>query len=197
MSRTWRAGSLALAGVALLTIGPAARAGDCCDNWHCPPKFVHCMERPPCPCYKCMCPRPVCNPCQLPHAGYYRTCWQPWPWPPDWSHCPAPPPSVKLPPPLPPLLPGHLTPLPATTPPDLHAPRKVEPTAAVPVSTSAYQVSATLPSGTGTAPPRVSSTIPSGTWTTAPAAPGPLPSGMVSDLPAGASSSTATVRLVR
>ena len=32
----------------------------------------------------------------LPHAGYWRTCWQPWPYPPDWSHCCAPPSSVAL-----------------------------------------------------------------------------------------------------
>jgi hypothetical protein len=29
-------------------------------------------------------------------VGYWRTCWQPWPYPPDWSHCCAPPPSVVL-----------------------------------------------------------------------------------------------------
>jgi hypothetical protein len=41
----------------------------------------------------------VCDPCTLEHFGYYATCWAPWPYPPDWSHCPTPPPGAVLPPP--------------------------------------------------------------------------------------------------
>jgi hypothetical protein len=38
--------------------------------------------------YKCICPKPICEPCNLEHFGYYPTCWQPWPFPPDYRHCP-------------------------------------------------------------------------------------------------------------
>jgi hypothetical protein len=38
--------------------------------------------------YKCICPKPICDPCNLEHFGYYPTCWQPWPYPPDYRHCP-------------------------------------------------------------------------------------------------------------
>src|SRR5437660_1580852 len=37
---------------------------------HCPPPFCHTQEGPPCIHYKCGCPRPVCDPCNLPHYGY-------------------------------------------------------------------------------------------------------------------------------
>jgi hypothetical protein len=40
--------------------------------------------------YKCVCPKPICNPCDMEHYGYYHTCWHPWPFAPDYSHCPAP-----------------------------------------------------------------------------------------------------------
>ena len=72
----------------------------CCgmvNKGHCPPKFIHYMERPPCIKYKCACPKPVCDPCHLPHFGYYQPCWQPWPFPPDWSHCQVPPPGALVP----------------------------------------------------------------------------------------------------
>lgn len=55
----------------------------------CPPHYHHVQEGPPKICFKCGCPRPVCVPCNAPHWGYYQTCWRPWPWPPDWSHCPG------------------------------------------------------------------------------------------------------------
>jgi hypothetical protein len=57
----------------------------------CPPKFWHWAEGPPKLKFKKACPKPVCDPCTLPHAGYYQTCWHPWPWDPDWSHCVLPP----------------------------------------------------------------------------------------------------------
>jgi hypothetical protein len=54
------------------------------------------------------CPRPICDPCHLEHYGYYQTCWAPWPFPPDWSHCPVPPPGAVLPAPaIPPFTPRH------------------------------------------------------------------------------------------
>jgi hypothetical protein len=53
--------------------------------------------------FKKGCPRPVCDPCTLEHAGYYAACWKPWPYPPDWSHCPVPPPSALVAPPGPPV----------------------------------------------------------------------------------------------
>jgi hypothetical protein len=58
---------------------------------HCPPKFWHWEEGPPKLKFKHACPKPICDPCTLPHAGYYETCWNAWPWAPDWSHCIMPP----------------------------------------------------------------------------------------------------------
>lgn len=87
-----------------LAVGPAAFGQDCgtCSTCgiqppthHCPPKFWHWEEGPPKLKFKRACPKPVCDPCSLPHAGYFQTCWSPWPWAPDWSHC-ALPPSVGL-----------------------------------------------------------------------------------------------------
>lgn len=65
-----------------------------CQKHHCPPALKHCMERPPCIHWHHGCPKPICNPCDLPHWGYYQTCWTPWPWPNDYSHCPVPPPAA-------------------------------------------------------------------------------------------------------
>lgn len=67
--------------------------GSICQTHHCPPAYVHCLEGPPCIRWKCGCPRPICNPCDLPHWGYFDTCWNPWPWPADWTHCPSAPPA--------------------------------------------------------------------------------------------------------
>ena len=48
------------------------------------------------------CPKPVCNPCDIEGYGYYPTCWRPWAYPPNYEHCPVPPPGVlaSQPPPL-------------------------------------------------------------------------------------------------
>jgi hypothetical protein len=74
----------------------------------CPPKFTWISEGKPCIKFKCGCPRPVCDPCKLEHFGYYQACWAPWPYPPDWSHCPYLPPGAALPPPpVPPFTPKH------------------------------------------------------------------------------------------
>ena len=68
----------------------------CCD---CPPPLKWCSEQAPRLKFGCACPRPVCDPCDLQHYGYYATCWQPWPYQPDWSHCQTTPPGAALPPP--------------------------------------------------------------------------------------------------
>src|SRR4051812_47421737 len=88
-----RAGLLLLAALVIQVVPVTwARAGDCGDcatcascviTHPCPPPFIHFFENPPCIKYKHACPRPVCDPCNLPHYGYYQTCWQPWPFPPD------------------------------------------------------------------------------------------------------------------
>jgi hypothetical protein len=68
--------------------------GTKCNRFHCPPPYVHRAEGPPHIKFKQGCPKPVCPPCELPHWGYYQTCWRTWPFPPDWSHCEVPPPGV-------------------------------------------------------------------------------------------------------
>jgi hypothetical protein len=89
-------------GCASCGLAPACSA--CREN--CPPKVVHYYEGPPRLKFKKACPRPLCDPCHLPHFGYYQTCWAPWPFPPDWSHCPVPPPGAAIPPPpVPPFTP--------------------------------------------------------------------------------------------
>jgi hypothetical protein len=69
----------------------------------CPPWFCHIQEGPPRLKIKRGCPRPVCDPCNLPHFGYFQTCWSPWPYPDNWNHCPTPTASQMLPPPEKPL----------------------------------------------------------------------------------------------
>src|SRR5438128_2608837 len=68
----------------------------CCPCTHCPPGLDHCMEGRPKIKFKKGCPRPICNPCERPGWGYFQPCWAPWPWPPDWSHCPVPPPASTV-----------------------------------------------------------------------------------------------------
>ena len=100
MHKKSRAGlAVVLGGLALLVAGGSARAGGlmlCCD---CPPPLKWCSEQAPCLKFKCACPRPVCDPCDLQHYGYFATCWQPWPFQADWSHCQTIPPGAALPPP--------------------------------------------------------------------------------------------------
>jgi hypothetical protein len=75
--------------------GCSGCSGGCCGGCEkCPPPYCHCQERPPRIHFRCGCAKPVCDPCTLEHFGYYRTCWQPWPFPPDWSHCQVPPPGA-------------------------------------------------------------------------------------------------------
>ena len=90
--------AIALGGLALLVAGGSAKAGGeifC----HCPPPLKWCSEQAPYIKFKCACPRPVCDPCELQHYGVFATCWHPWPFQPNWSHCQSPPPGAVLPPP--------------------------------------------------------------------------------------------------
>src|SRR5207244_1215571 len=78
----------------------ATAAGSCgghCLPIHCPPALHHCQEGPPCIKFHCGCPRPVCCPCDQPNWGYFQTCWRPWPWPPNYSHCAVPGPQAFIP----------------------------------------------------------------------------------------------------
>jgi hypothetical protein len=67
-----------------------------CQWLCCPPALKWCMEGAPRICFHCGCPKPICSPCEAPNWGYYQKCWTPWPWPPDWSHCPVPPPASQV-----------------------------------------------------------------------------------------------------
>jgi hypothetical protein len=97
--RTAARGLLGMVLVAGLALVPTVRGQNCesCGKQHCPPYFKYFYERPPKLKFKKACPRPICDPCTLPHYGYYQTCWHPWPFPPDWSHCPTPPPAALVP----------------------------------------------------------------------------------------------------
>ncbi len=101
--------------------------GPSCQRHHCPPPFKHCMEGPPRICIKKGCPRPVCPPgCDTPNWGYYQPCWRPWPWPPDWSHCPYPVPAGAVGPcPQGAMVPGSLS-IPGDAGHSLPAPRRLE-----------------------------------------------------------------------
>jgi len=61
---------------------------------HCPPALKYIYEGGPKIHWHCGCPHPICNPCDLPNWGYHETCWTPWPFAPNWSHCPTPPPAA-------------------------------------------------------------------------------------------------------
>jgi hypothetical protein len=83
--------------------GPCATFGvPCavgCESHHCPPAYKYTVEGAPRIHWHHGCPRPICNPCDLPHWGYYEKCWTPWPFPPNWTHCATAPPAafVNLP----------------------------------------------------------------------------------------------------
>jgi len=93
---------LGLALGALLVLTPPSKAqepcaANCghCQKFHCP-HTKHCLEGAPRICFQCGCPKPICCPCDQPNFGYYQTCWTPWPYPPDWSHCPVQPPASAV-----------------------------------------------------------------------------------------------------
>jgi hypothetical protein len=118
-------------------------ATPCATSHHCPPAFHYRPEGAPNICWGHACPRPICPPCELPHWGFYETCWNPWPFPPNWTHCPTPPPAAFVTlnplvhPSMPPVTPRNTfdSPqsggAPMTLPPgngadDLHTPRRYE-----------------------------------------------------------------------
>lgn len=70
--------------------------GTCCNSHHCPPPLGHCMEGAPKIRVRVGCPKPICNPCAQPGWGYYEACWNPWPFPPDYRHCPTTPPAALV-----------------------------------------------------------------------------------------------------
>ncbi len=78
--------ALCLAPCCLLMTGSRASAGDCL---FCP---VTVFTRPKAPFifYKRVCPKKICPCCGLDNYGYYPTCWQAWPFPPNYAHCPTP-----------------------------------------------------------------------------------------------------------
>jgi hypothetical protein len=68
--------------------------GNCCSGSTCCPKYTFCIEKAPKICFKSVCPKPICDQCKIEGYGYYPTCWRPWSYPPDYRHCPVPPPGV-------------------------------------------------------------------------------------------------------
>ena len=136
---------------------------------HCPPPLVHCTERPPRIKFKCVCPRPVCVPCDAEFWGYYPTCWRRWPAP--YANCPdCNPPWVAVAPPgpngPPPSRPGATldgaAPAPGERPPqEAPAPEKTPGAAPTPPMKPPAPQSRlpypTVPAG----PPRASTSLPS------------------------------------
>jgi hypothetical protein len=107
MHYTWRTVALALAVLMMAGLGSMVRAQQGCPSCgvpclpdpgctHCPGWYHHTQEGHPRICYKCGCPKPICDPCDLPHYGYFQPCWRPWPYGPDWSHCPEMPPAALV-----------------------------------------------------------------------------------------------------
>ena len=80
-----------LVAASLALSAPAFGGDDCTTCWHrCPPPYVHWAEGPPRLWFRCASPRPVCDPCNLEHHGYYPTCWRPWSFTNELNHCLAP-----------------------------------------------------------------------------------------------------------
>src|SRR5262249_22801892 len=82
--------------IAGLAVAPAAAAQECetCGKGACPPFYKHHYEAAPKIKFKRACPRPICNPCHLPHYGYFPTCWHPWPFPRNECACPPEQPDI-------------------------------------------------------------------------------------------------------
>ncbi len=70
-----------------------------CRPWWCCLKYCFTLEKPPQVRYKTICSKPVCAPCDIEGNGYYPTCWRRWPYPPNSSYCPTPPPGAPVGPP--------------------------------------------------------------------------------------------------
>jgi hypothetical protein len=105
MSHIWKKQGWKVLGlaVALAFARPASvKAIDfsvgCCQHFHCP-HTNFCFEGAPHIHFHQGCAKPLINPCTQPNWGYYQTCWSPWPWPPEWNHCPVQPPASMVFPP--------------------------------------------------------------------------------------------------
>lgn len=83
---------LLLAAMLLPTAPSQATAGD----WFCP-CTVFCRPKHPRVHYKCICPQRINSCCGVANWGYYPTCWQQWPFPPNYEHCPVPPVTMNPP----------------------------------------------------------------------------------------------------
>jgi hypothetical protein len=90
-TRCLRSLTLLLAPALVPVLTPTVHA-EGCASWRslwglcCPAPKVK-VTRTPRFHYHCVCPKPACDPCSLEHYGYYPTCWQAWPFPPDYRHC--------------------------------------------------------------------------------------------------------------
>jgi hypothetical protein len=163
-------GGFGATSAAVLAFSPAAYGQwfglGCSKCEKCPPPFVHHSEGPPNLKFKKACPKPVCDPCTLPHYGYFQTCWRPWLLPPDWSHCPVPPPGALVPQPPPPPYPPPpgrwieptpapvpTLPKPRTTESDTQAQRAIKSMTLPPASTTLPPASTTIPPASTTLPP--------------------------------------------
>ncbi|MGH7173137.1 MAG: hypothetical protein ACRELG_22880 [Gemmataceae bacterium] len=89
------AASLALLLTPCFLLAPPSRAS-AAEGLFCP-KTVFCRPKPPCIKYKRVCPKPICSCGEMENFGYYPTCWHPWPFPPNYCHCPVPPTIVTAP----------------------------------------------------------------------------------------------------
>ena len=90
---------LVVALIAGLAFVPTAVAQECdsCGKGRCPPHFKYHYEGPPKIKFKRGCPRPICDPCTLPHYGYFQTCWHPWPFPRNECPCHLPQSEILFP----------------------------------------------------------------------------------------------------
>ena len=58
--------------------GGCCSQNGCCPGGPCPAPLVHCTPKPPKIKFKCVCGKPICDPCDLEGYGYNPTCWRPW-----------------------------------------------------------------------------------------------------------------------
>ena len=78
--------------------GGCCSQNGCCPGGPCPAPLVHCTPKPPKIKFKCVCGKPICDPCDLEGYGYNPTCWRPWTPPLSCGNGPFP--ALGCPPPL-------------------------------------------------------------------------------------------------
>ena len=76
--------------------------GACGSCFTCCPKYSFTIEKPPKICFKSVCSKPMCDPCDIRGQRLLPDLLAAWAYPPNYSHCPVPPPGVlaSQPPPL-------------------------------------------------------------------------------------------------